>query len=108
MRQVLPQFWREVSRSGRNACQSGPQVGSPPMAGDVRYEVDNHVATITFDRPEQLNAFRTETMQEFLAALDRIDADDDVRAAVVTGAGRAFCAGADLSSGAAAFRPVAT
>jgi enoyl-CoA hydratase/carnithine racemase len=79
---------------------------SSTSAGDVRYEVADHVATITFTRPEQLNAFRAETLTEFVAALDRVDGDDDVRAVIVTGSGRAFCAGADLSAGAAAFRPI--
>ncbi len=73
---------------------------------DLRYEVADHVATITFTRPEKLNAFRAESMREFIAALDRVDADDDVRAVVVTGDGRAFCAGADISGGAQAFQPV--
>jgi enoyl-CoA hydratase/carnithine racemase len=72
---------------------------------DLRYEVEGHVATVTFARPDQLNAFRARTLREFLDVLDRIDADDDVRAVVVTGEGRAFCAGADLSGGAAAFEP---
>jgi enoyl-CoA hydratase/carnithine racemase len=72
---------------------------------DMRYAVDDHVATVTFARPETLNAFRARTLREFLEVLDRIDADDDVRAAVVTGDGRAFCAGADLSGGAASFEP---
>lgn len=72
---------------------------------DVLYEVDNHVATITFNRPDKLNAFSASTMREFLDVLDRVDADDDVRAVVVTGAGKAFCAGADISGGPAAFRP---
>src|SRR4051794_1188555 len=75
-------------------------------AADVQYTVDDHVATITFNRPQQLNAFRAETMRDFIAALDEVDADDNVRAAVVTGNGRAFCAGADLSAGAAAFEPM--
>jgi enoyl-CoA hydratase/carnithine racemase len=70
---------------------------------DLRYEVSDHVATVTFARPDRLNAFRAETMREFLAVLDEIDADDDVRAAV--GEGRAFCAGADISGGARAFEP---
>jgi len=74
---------------------------------DIRYDVADHVATVTFARPDKLNAFRARTMREFLAVLDEIDADDDVRAAVVTGEGRAFCAGADISSGAAAFEPAA-
>jgi enoyl-CoA hydratase/carnithine racemase len=72
---------------------------------DLRYQIDDHVATITFARPERLNAFRAETMREFMALLDRVDADDDVRAVVVTGEGRAFCAGADISGGAQAFEP---
>jgi enoyl-CoA hydratase/carnithine racemase len=72
---------------------------------DLRYERDGHVATITFSRPDRLNAFRAETMREFLAALDEADHDDEVRAVVVTGAGRAFCAGADISGGARAFEP---
>jgi enoyl-CoA hydratase/carnithine racemase len=74
---------------------------------DLQYEMVDHVATITFSRPERLNAFRAETMREFVLMLDRVDADDDVRAVVVTGAGRAFCAGADISGGAQAFEPAA-
>ena len=72
---------------------------------DLRYAVDGHVATITFARPDKMNAFRARTMGEFLTARDRVDADDDVRAVVVTGEGRAFCAGADVSGGASAFEP---
>jgi enoyl-CoA hydratase/carnithine racemase len=75
---------------------------------DIRYVVADHVATITFARPEKLNAFRARTLREFLEVLDRVDADDDVRAVVVTGEGRAFSAGADLSGGAAAFEPTRT
>jgi enoyl-CoA hydratase/carnithine racemase len=74
---------------------------------DLQYDVADHVATITFSRPERLNAFRAETMYQFVGLLDRVDADDDVRAVVVTGAGRAFCAGADISGGAQAFEPAA-
>lgn len=69
----------------------------------LRYEVAEGVATITLSRAEKLNAFTTQMMEEMLEALDRIDADDEVRAVIVTGDGRAFCAGADLSEGAAAF-----
>jgi enoyl-CoA hydratase/carnithine racemase len=72
---------------------------------DMRCEVDDHVATITFARPERLNAFRAGTLAEFVALLGRLDDDDDVHAVVVTGEGRAFCAGADISGGAKAFRP---
>ncbi len=69
----------------------------------ISYDVADGVLTITLDRPEQLNAF-TETMQrELIDACDRADADDSVRAIVVTGRGRGFCAGADLSSGASTF-----
>jgi enoyl-CoA hydratase/carnithine racemase len=60
---------------------------------------------VTLHRPEVLNAFNLTMMRELVAAFDRIDADDAVRAVVVTGAGRAFCAGADLSDGPAAFMP---
>ncbi len=65
----------------------------------ITYEVANRVATITLHRPEQLNAFTNTMMREIIAAFNLTDADDDVRAVIVTGAGRGFCAGADLSSG---------
>src|SRR5207237_9969350 len=55
----------------------------------------------TLNRPDKLNAFTATMMHELIAAFDQVDADDEVRAVVVTGAGRAFCAGADLSQGAA-------
>ena len=63
------------------------------------YEVSDHILTITLNRPDKLNAFTGTMMNELIAAFDAADADDDVRAIIVTGAGRAFCAGADLSSG---------
>lgn len=69
----------------------------------IRYEVVENIATITLNRPEKLNAFTATMMNELIAAFDAADADDEVRAVVVTGAGRAFCAGADLSQGAATF-----
>jgi len=65
----------------------------------IVYEVTGSTATITLNRPDQLNAFTGTMMHELIAAFDRADADDTVRAVIVTGAGRAFCAGADLSSG---------
>src|SRR5436190_4784227 len=65
----------------------------------IRYDVDDHVLTITLDRPDNLNAFTPVMKRELVDALAHADADDDVRAVVVTGAGRAFCAGADLSGG---------
>jgi enoyl-CoA hydratase/carnithine racemase len=71
----------------------------------IAFAVDNRIATITLDRPERLNAFTPQMQRELVAAIDATDADDDVRAIVVTGAGRAFCAGADLSGGLAAANP---
>jgi enoyl-CoA hydratase/carnithine racemase len=67
------------------------------------YGVADGVATVTLNRPERLNAFNRTMLEELLDVFDATDADDDVRAVVVTGAGRAFCAGADLGSGGRAF-----
>ncbi len=69
----------------------------------IRLEVEDGIATLTLNRPDKLNAFNTPLMQEMIAAFDQTDADDSVRVLIVTGAGRAFCAGADLSAGAATF-----
>jgi enoyl-CoA hydratase/carnithine racemase len=66
---------------------------------EIRYEVQDHVLTITLHRPDRLNAFTATMARELIEAFDRADADDDVRAVVVTGEGRAFCAGADLGAG---------
>lgn len=66
---------------------------------EITYEVDGPAAIITLNRPERLNAFTHTMMQEMIAALDQADADDDVRGVIVTGAGRGFCAGADLGAG---------
>jgi enoyl-CoA hydratase/carnithine racemase len=67
------------------------------------YAVEDGIATITLNRPEKLNAFTAKMMVEMIAAFDLTDADDAVRVVIVTGAGRAFCAGADLSGGGATF-----
>ncbi len=64
----------------------------------IAYDVSDKIATITLDRPDKLNAFTGRMMYEIIDAFDRIDADDDVRVVIVTGAGRGFCAGADLSA----------
>ena len=69
----------------------------------ILFEVEAGVATITLNRPDKLNAFTTTMMRELIDAFDRVDADDEIRAVIVTGAGRAFCAGADLSAGGATF-----
>ena len=65
----------------------------------IIYEVEDNVLTLTLNRPERLNAFDREMQAEMIDALDRADADDEVRAIIVTGAGRGYCAGADLGSG---------
>jgi enoyl-CoA hydratase/carnithine racemase len=69
----------------------------------ILYEVDERILTLTLNRPDKLNAFTAQMMLEMLDALDRADQDDEVRAIIVTGAGRGFCAGADLSSGSGTF-----
>jgi enoyl-CoA hydratase/carnithine racemase len=69
----------------------------------IRYAVDNGVATITLYRPDRMNAFTGQMMNEMIDCFDQIDADDNVRAVIVTGEGRAFCAGADLGGGADTF-----
>jgi enoyl-CoA hydratase/carnithine racemase len=69
----------------------------------IAYDVADGIATITLDRPDRLNAFTPGMCAELLDAFDRIDSDDAVRAAVVTGRGRGFCAGADLGAGGATF-----
>src|SRR6187431_730095 len=66
---------------------------------EIAYAVADGVCTVTLDRPERLNAVTSVMIDEVIEALDQADADDAVRAVIVTGAGRAFCAGADLSGG---------
>src|SRR5579884_1955064 len=69
----------------------------------IRYDAADGVATITLNRPDRLNAFTERMRDELIAAFDRSDADDDVRAVIVTGEGRGFCAGADLGRGGSTF-----
>lgn len=69
----------------------------------IRVEIDSGIMTITLDRPEAMNAFTVQMLRELVTAFDVADADDEVRVVIVTGAGRAFCAGADLGSGAKSF-----
>jgi enoyl-CoA hydratase/carnithine racemase len=66
---------------------------------EILYDVDERIATITLNRPQRMNAFTPRMMHELIEAFGRADDDDEVRAVIVTGAGRAFCAGADLGSG---------
>jgi len=70
---------------------------------EIRYEVKDRVATVTLHRPDKLNAFTRRMRDELIGAFGRADADDEVRVVIVTGAGRAFCAGADLSAGTSTF-----
>jgi enoyl-CoA hydratase/carnithine racemase len=69
----------------------------------IRCDIEERILTVTLHRPEKLNAFTVRMRDELIAAFDQADADDEVRAVIVTGAGRAFCAGADLSEGSATF-----
>ena len=69
----------------------------------IKSELEEGILTLTLDRPERLNAWTAQMCAELLDAFDRADADDAVRAVIVTGAGRAFCAGADLAAGGETF-----
>lgn len=69
------------------------------MYEDIRYDCEGGVAIITFARPEVMNAARMRTHEELLSAFDRADEDEAVRAVIVTGEGRAFCAGTDITDG---------
>lgn len=70
---------------------------------EIAFDVAERIATITLNRPDHLNAFTNVMMREVIDAFDQVDADDEVRAVIVTGAGRGFCAGADLSGGGETF-----
>ena len=74
-----------------------------PTLETTRYSVDDGIATITLHRPDKLNAYDLRMRMELEALFDETDADDAVRVVIVTGAGRAFCAGADLSAGGQTF-----
>jgi enoyl-CoA hydratase/carnithine racemase len=77
------------------------QISSPEVAVEyqtIRYEVSEGILTVTLHRPEQMNAFTPQMANELIDAFQRASADDAVRAIIVTGAGKAFCAGMDLSA----------
>jgi enoyl-CoA hydratase/carnithine racemase len=74
-----------------------------PRFDTLLYDVADGIATLTLNRPDKLNAFTTQMRDDLVAAIDATDADDAVRVVIVTGAGRAFCAGADLSTGGKTF-----
>jgi enoyl-CoA hydratase/carnithine racemase len=75
----------------------------PASFTEITLDVADNIATITLNRPDKLNAFTVTMMRELIAAMDITDSDDNVRAVIITGAGRGFCAGADLSSGGETF-----
>lgn len=74
-----------------------------PAFETILLDVEDGVATVTLNRPDRMNAFTGQMMTDLIAAFDATDADDSVRAVIVTGAGKGFCAGADLGSGAQTF-----
>jgi enoyl-CoA hydratase/carnithine racemase len=74
-----------------------------PTYETLLFDVSERIATITLNRPERLNAFTTAMMVDLIAAFEATDADDEVGCVIVTGAGRGFCAGADLAAGATTF-----
>ncbi|MDB5818809.1 MAG: enoyl-CoA hydratase [Rhizobacter sp.] len=88
-----------------DAARNQPRAGAASTYETIRYELDDGVLTITLNRPDKLNALSVLMRHELVDALDRADADDAVKAVIFTGEGRAYCAGFDLSSGAAAFDP---
>ena len=75
-----------------------------PTYQTIRTELRDHVLTVTLHRPDKLNAFTGTMLAELLDVIDRVDVDDDIRVALVTGAGRGFCAGAHLGEGGSSFR----
>jgi enoyl-CoA hydratase/carnithine racemase len=91
----------EPGRAGGDGGAGG--AGGAAGGATVNCEVDAGVLTITLDRPDRLNAFTVRMHEDLVAAFDRADADHDVRCVVVTGRGRAFCAGADLGAGGHSF-----
>ena len=69
----------------------------------ILYEIKDKILTVTLNRPERLNAFTGQMMDDLIEAFDKAGKDDDIRVIIVTGAGRGFCAGADLGAGANTF-----
>ena len=72
---------------------------------NILLEQRENIAVLFLNRPNKLNAFTFSMMEEIISALDSLEADDSVHAVIITGKGRAFCAGADLSSGQDTFNP---
>lgn len=78
-------------------------MSETPAGPEVQLAVDGGVATITLNRPDRLNAMNPAMREQLVSVFDETDADDAVRVVIVTGAGRGFCAGADVSGGGATF-----
>ncbi|MBY0569067.1 MAG: crotonase/enoyl-CoA hydratase family protein [Hyphomonadaceae bacterium] len=74
-----------------------------PAFETIKLEIANGVATLTLNRPDRMNAFTPQMALDMIAAFDETDANDDVRVVIVTGEGRAFCAGADLAGAGSTF-----
>ena len=80
-------------------------ASSPSAADCALYDVSDHVATLTLNRPDKLNALSAELMERIVQAIERAKRDDGVRVLLLTGAGRAFCSGADIGPTNAAAAP---
>src|SRR4051794_18208981 len=89
--------------AGSSQVLAGVVLGDSAMVTRVRTSVEDGVAVVTLDGDDDLNLFSSATAGELGATLARLDGDEDVRVVVLTGAGRAFCAGADLAAGSGAF-----
>src|SRR5260221_8815632 len=86
------------------AYPANPPGGETPMLFEqIMIDITDGVMTITLNHPERLNAWTQQMGIELIEAFDLADGDDDVRAIIVTGAGRGFCAGADLAGGGETF-----
>jgi enoyl-CoA hydratase/carnithine racemase len=81
-----------------SATVSKMSATSSEVAAEVRYEVTDHVATLTLDAPERMNTISPRMLRQISERLIDADTDSDVRAIIITGAGRAFCAGLDLQA----------
>jgi hypothetical protein len=92
-----------VKEDGRGILGIGLEREGVMELSQTKYEIEKGVATVTLYRPEQLNAFPHTVRKELVEIFETADQDNSVRVVVVKGAGKAFCAGADLSAGGSAF-----